>query len=322
MGRFATTVPLYANFRSPYAAGFFETVARRAGLGKADSLIDLGTGPGIIALGFAAYVGRIVGVDPEPAMLEAARQAAARTSQAFTLVESKAETLTADVGSYNVVTIGRALHWLAPEATAALFARLVAPGGVILVCASASAADGRNAWLAAYNEARRSWSHSAEGERHHHDLDTLLRGTRFQVGEPITVESRHQISVSDLARRVLTFSSSSPTKCSATSRTGFSLWAKPASLRRSYYRRRGLRGNGDRKSKAPRNGWILLSRCVRPDRGRTATRGTTVPCAPCAGPSGARTRLARGRSRGAGASRVHSALLGECPLKVFVPCAS
>ncbi len=208
MGRFATTVPLYENFRSPYAAGFFETVARRARLGKADSLIDLGTGPGIIALGFAAYVGRIVGVDPEPAMLEAARQAAARTSQAFTLLESKAETLTADVGTYNVVTIGRALHWLEPEATAALLGRLVAPGGLILVCASASAADGRNGWLAAYNEARRSWSHSAEGERHHQDLDTLLRGTRFHVGETITVESR--ISVSDLARRVLTFSSSSP----------------------------------------------------------------------------------------------------------------
>ncbi len=61
MGRFATTVPLYENFRSPYAAGFFETVARRARLGKADRLIDLGTGPGIIALGFAAYVGCIVG---------------------------------------------------------------------------------------------------------------------------------------------------------------------------------------------------------------------------------------------------------------------
>jgi SAM-dependent methyltransferase len=193
MGRFATTVPLYENLRSPYAAGFFETVARRARLRKADSLIDLGTGPGIIALGFASYVSRIVGVDPEPAMLEAARQ-----------------TLAADVGTYNVVTIGRALHWLEPEATAALLGRLVTPGGVILVCASASAADGRNGWLAAYNEARRSWSHSAEGERHHQDLDTLLRGTRFHVGETITVESRHQISVSDLARRVLTFSSSSP----------------------------------------------------------------------------------------------------------------
>jgi len=94
--------------------------SRRARLGKADSLIDLGTGSGIIALGFDAYVGCIVGVDPEPAMLEAARQAAARRSQAFTLLESKAETLAADVGTYNVVTIGRALHWLEPEATGTL----------------------------------------------------------------------------------------------------------------------------------------------------------------------------------------------------------
>src|SRR3954454_25186872 len=99
MGRFATTVPLYANFRSPYAAGFFETVARRARLGKADSLIDLGAGPGIIALGFAAYGRRIVGVDPEPAISEPASKAADAGPQAFPLVETNAQKPTAAVGS-------------------------------------------------------------------------------------------------------------------------------------------------------------------------------------------------------------------------------
>jgi ubiquinone/menaquinone biosynthesis C-methylase UbiE len=98
MGRFATTVPLYEQFRAPYPTEFFRAVADKVGLRKDHRLIDLGTGPGLIALGFAPYVGRIVGADPEPAMLAAARQAATRASQDFTLIETKAEALPMDVG--------------------------------------------------------------------------------------------------------------------------------------------------------------------------------------------------------------------------------
>src|SRR6201999_2379230 len=93
MGRFATTVPLYEEYRPPYPAEFFRAVAAWLALSEDHALIDLGTGPGLLALGFAPYVGRIVGVDPEPAMLAAARQTAARRAQALTLIESKAEAL-------------------------------------------------------------------------------------------------------------------------------------------------------------------------------------------------------------------------------------
>ena len=83
MGRFASTVSLYEELRPPYPPQFFRTVAQKLKLSKQHALIDLGTGPGLLALGFAPYVGRIVGVDPEPAMLAAARSAAERASQTF-----------------------------------------------------------------------------------------------------------------------------------------------------------------------------------------------------------------------------------------------
>jgi SAM-dependent methyltransferase len=210
MGRFATTVPLYEKFRPPYPPEFFRTVARKLAFRPTHRLIDLGTGPGLLALGFAPYVGRIVGVDPEPAMLAAASAAAARAARDFTLIEGKAEALPADVGRFDVVTIGRALHWMATGPTAVLLDRLVAPGGGVVVCSSNSAADGRNPWVDEYGRARRLWSGSAEGERYGHVLRTLLDGTRFRLGETIAVESSHQVRVSDLARRMLTFSSSSP----------------------------------------------------------------------------------------------------------------
>ncbi len=85
MGRFATTAEFYEQYRPPYPAKFFRTVAERLKLDKRHALIDLGTGPGVLALGFAPSVGRIVGVDPEPAMLAAARAAAARAGTEVSL---------------------------------------------------------------------------------------------------------------------------------------------------------------------------------------------------------------------------------------------
>jgi len=216
MGRFATVASLYEALRPPYPPQFFRTVAEKLNLSRQHSLIDLGTGPGLLALGFAPYVGHIVGVDPEPAMLAAAKSAAGRAAQTLTLIAGKAEDLPDDVGRFDVVTIGRALHWMDREATLARLERLVTPEGVILVCASFSAADGRNPWLDDYNTARRAWSkeslwsESGSAGRTHRDLAGFFRGTRFHAADVIRVETSHEISVRDLARRVLTFSSSSP----------------------------------------------------------------------------------------------------------------
>jgi SAM-dependent methyltransferase len=216
MGRFATTVALYEELRPPYPPAFFREVAQRLALGKQHGLIDLGTGPGLLALGFAPYVGRIVGVDPEPAMLAAAEQAAERAAQAFTLIAGKAEDLPDEVGSFDVVTIGRALHWMDREATLARLERLVSPAGVILICASFSAMNGQNPWLDDYNSARRAWSaeslwsEASSAGRTHRDLAGFFRGTRFHAADVIWSETSHEVSVRDMARRVLTFSSSSP----------------------------------------------------------------------------------------------------------------
>jgi len=210
MGRFATTAALYGQFRPPYPPAFFRAVVKRLGLGERHALIDLGTGPGLIALGFAPYVGRVVGVDPEPAMLEAARRAAAGAGHDLALIESKAEALPREVGTFDVVTIGRALHWMDRDLVGPLLERLVAPGGAILVCSARSVSDGRNAWLETFNEARRYWSGTADGTRHRPDLAAMLAGTGFRMVGTIAAEASHGLSAGDLARRILTLSGSSP----------------------------------------------------------------------------------------------------------------
>jgi 2-polyprenyl-3-methyl-5-hydroxy-6-metoxy-1,4-benzoquinol methylase len=215
MGRFASTVALYEKFRPPYPPEFFRAVAEKLKLTKQHSLIDLGTGPALLALGFAPYVGRITGVDPEGAMLTAAHESAKRAGREITLIEGKAEDLPDNIGPFDLVTIGRALHWMDRARLPALFARLVAPQGAIAVCGS-SAARTRNPWFEAYEEARRAWSDerllkdSHRGERMEQRLAAVLEGSEFHVAEKIRIETAHEISVLDLAQRVLTYSPSSP----------------------------------------------------------------------------------------------------------------
>jgi len=216
MGRFASTASHYEHLRPPYPAEFFRSVAHRLGLSKECALIDLGTGPGLLALGFGPYVGRVVGVDPEPAMIEAARHAAAGAGRHLTLIEGKVETLAPDIGSFDLVTIGRALHWMDREPTLARLDELVGRDGAIAICASFSATDGSNPWLDGYNEIRRRWSpaklweEAGRGTRTHRDLPAFFRGSPFQPTELVTVETSHLVGLHDLAKRTLTYSSSSP----------------------------------------------------------------------------------------------------------------
>ena len=216
MGRFASTAELYEHFRPPYPAEFFEVVAKELKLSRRHNLLDVGTGPGLLAIGFAPYVGDVTAVDPEPAMLAVAAKAVARAGQTVRLIEGRAEDLSAKVGPFDVVTIGRALHWIDRDAVAPLFHRLVKEDGALVICWASSARDDRNAWLEPYNAARRAWSNEAlwqesgKGERTHRELTALLERTGFKAAGVVRLETVHEVVVSDLARRVLTFSSSSP----------------------------------------------------------------------------------------------------------------
>src|ERR1700722_16528076 len=102
MGRFATTVPYYQRFRQPYPLEFFQGVADLLRLDGTQALVDLGCGPAMLALGFAPRVKSVFGVDPEPAMIAAARVAAAGAGGGLALYESRGGGLPADFGSFAV----------------------------------------------------------------------------------------------------------------------------------------------------------------------------------------------------------------------------
>ncbi|HEY8125445.1 MAG TPA: class I SAM-dependent methyltransferase [Methylocystis sp.] len=216
MGRFASTIPFYEGAREPYGAAFFEKVAGILGLSGDDRLLDLGAGPGLLAIGFAPFVGEVVGVDPEPAMIEAARAATERSGVDLRLIRARAEALPLNTGSFTLVTIGRALHWMKPDPTRAELNRVVTPNGRVLICRAASVADGRNPWLAAYDEARGSWTETGGADRYERDPSAFFAETRFRRrAEEISAETEQTIPMELLVERVLSKSSSSTERLGA-----------------------------------------------------------------------------------------------------------
>lgn len=106
---FRGTAWYYARFRPGYPSELIEALARAAGLGPGSRVLDLACGTGLIAIPIAAYAGEVVALDREPEMLAELRAAAPRN---VSVVESDADGVDESLGRFDLVTIGRALHWL------------------------------------------------------------------------------------------------------------------------------------------------------------------------------------------------------------------
>jgi SAM-dependent methyltransferase len=209
MGRFESTVDFY-RYREPYPPAFFETVAARLALTRQTRLLDVGCGPGSLAIGFAPYVGAWTAIDPEGAMLRTARLAAAEANADIAFVETKIEDLECPAGSFDFVTIGRALHWFSSGPALAVLERVISHGGRIAICGSANTDSSMNAWATKFKEVRSVWALDYDESRYKPDPVQWFAASRFRMVDEIRIEHRHRISVPELIRRAISFSITSP----------------------------------------------------------------------------------------------------------------
>jgi SAM-dependent methyltransferase len=210
VGRFDSTAPFYARYREPYPASFFREVAQREGLEGCDRLIDIGCGPGSLAIGFAPFVRSCTGVDVETEMLAAARVEAARAGVHLNLLQARIEELPADIGVFQAVTIGRALHWFDRDEALAVLDRIVAENGWIAVCGTKTLSAVAQNWSGKFHEIRRAWSSNPDETCYHIDFAEWFRGSRFRKAEDLEVTESHRVTIPDLIGRALSMSTTSP----------------------------------------------------------------------------------------------------------------
>lgn len=130
---FGRTADDYARHRAGFPNAFFERLQGDGVINPGERLLDLGTGTGTIARGFARWGLDVTGVDVSRPLLETAEQLAREIGVAVRCLEAPAEDTGLPDDSYEVIAAGQCWHWFDRPRVAAEAQRLLAPGGRIVI---------------------------------------------------------------------------------------------------------------------------------------------------------------------------------------------
>jgi SAM-dependent methyltransferase len=174
----------YARHRPGFPPAFFDHVAG-LGIGIAGQrVLDLGTGTGTLACGFAERGCAAVGLDPSEAMLAEAAAAAARANLAVRWVRARAEETRLPDGDFDLVCAGQCWHWFDRPRAVAEAKRLLRPGGRVMIAYNSYLADPGTVGAATEEIVLRynpTWEWAGEDGRHPKYVADLVNAGFRQV---------------------------------------------------------------------------------------------------------------------------------------------
>jgi SAM-dependent methyltransferase len=115
----------YDRFRPRPPRVLLEVLCRYAHVQRPGLVVDLGCGTGLSTRAWSGVAQRVVGIEPNPAML-----AASEPAPGVEYREAYAHDTGLPAAGADIVTCSQSLHWMEPEPTFAEAARILRPGGV------------------------------------------------------------------------------------------------------------------------------------------------------------------------------------------------
>jgi SAM-dependent methyltransferase len=213
--RFRSTVPYYAAYRPTYPKTLIAMVANDLGLASSDRLLDLGCGPGSLAIAFAPLCRQVVAMDPEPDMLAAAAREAAQAGVELALIQGSSFDLSPELGSFRLVTMGRSFHWMDRKATLALLETMVGADGGLAFFDEQAIGRSTGRWRETMQDAIAKFStrsstravRSTLGWRSHEEI---LLQSAFGALRRFGVVIKREIDADAIVGRAFSMSSGSP----------------------------------------------------------------------------------------------------------------
>lgn len=130
---FGKTSEDYATHRAGFPDSFYQRLAAMGIECAGRDLVDLGTGTGTLARGFARRGARVLGIDPSDDMLSRAKTIAAADKLAIKFINATAEQTGCADASQDLVTAGQCWHWFDRPAAASEVWRILKPRGSIVI---------------------------------------------------------------------------------------------------------------------------------------------------------------------------------------------
>jgi SAM-dependent methyltransferase len=130
---FAGAAAYYEQGRLPNAPGLAEAFENAFGLDGRGRLLDVGCGPRTVTLPLADLFQEVVGLDADAGMIQEARRlAAGRGVTNARWVQSRAEDLPADLGTFRAVTFAASFHWMDRPLVAGMVRGMLEPDGAVV----------------------------------------------------------------------------------------------------------------------------------------------------------------------------------------------
>lgn len=130
---FGRTAKDYALHRPGFPPAFFDRLERDGVFAPGQRLLDIGTGTGTLARGFAARGLSVVGLDPSERMLGEAEALARAEALEVEWVRASAEQTGIEERAFDIVSAGQCWHWFDRPRAAAECSRVLRAGGRMLV---------------------------------------------------------------------------------------------------------------------------------------------------------------------------------------------
>jgi SAM-dependent methyltransferase len=130
--RFSNRADNYARYRPGYPASVIDILKSNCGLKETSIIADVGSGTGILSELFLKNGNRVFGIEPNAAMRLAAERLLG-VYENFVSVEATAEATTLKLAGVDFITAAQAFHWFDREQAWKVFARILKPGGWVVL---------------------------------------------------------------------------------------------------------------------------------------------------------------------------------------------
>lgn len=127
---FSAKVADYAASRPDYPAVLLDTLGARCDLRAGATIADVGAGTGLLTSDLLGRGYRVVAVEPNPEMRQAA-ELLLGARDAYRSVDGCAEAMPVEPGSVDLITAAQAFHWFDIERARAEFLRVLRPRGQV-----------------------------------------------------------------------------------------------------------------------------------------------------------------------------------------------